>query len=332
MRKVIVLANDDGAEGSGLSADVCEVLESGGLIAQSLAASGRFETRFECAKTVADVRQIIATQQPDGVFNLVESLHQNTAFESAVAYLLEQEGIPFTGSSSSVLRNCLDKGWSTHVLNRAGVSVPWTEIWATVRSGDGVPLPAIVKPLRTDASIGITKDAVVWDVASLRKRAGEVIEEFGGAALVQAFVDGREINVGILGNNPPMALPLREIDFSQFPPGLPRVVTYDAKWTPSSPEYEGTSSEVANLPDDERRSIVHTATRAFITLGMRDYGRIDIRVDRSGRPHVIDLNANCDLNPDAGFMRSCELAGMDHQEVATRIMDMALGRGQNGEA
>jgi len=326
MRRIVVLANDDGDEGSGASADVCEVLESGSLIAASLAASGRFETRFELVKTLTDVRRIVAEQRPAGVFNLVESLHKSTAFESAVAYMLEQEGIPFTGSSSITLRNCLDKGWSTYLLNQAGVSVPRTEIWRTVRSGEDVPLPAIVKPLRTDASIGITKDAVARDVFALRRRAGEVIEEFGGVALIQEFVDGREINVGFLGNEPPISLPLREIDFSQFPVGLPRIVTYDAKWTPESLEYEGTSSEIANLSDEEQRAIVHTARRAFLTLGMRDYGRVDIRVDKAGRPHVIDLNANCDLNPDAGFMRSCELAGMDHPEVVNRIMDMALAR------
>ena len=326
MKRIVVLANDDGSEGEGTSADVAEVLESSDLIAGALQASGQYETRRELVKNLADVRRVLDEARPDGVFNLVESLHQDTAFESAVAFIMERRGIPFTGSSSSTLRHCLDKGHSTFMLRKAGVPVPRTEIWRHVKSGQGIPLPAIVKPLRTDASIGITRNAVARDLPSLRTRAGEVIEQFGGAALIQSFVDGREINVGILGNDPPAVLPLREIDFSKFPAGLPKVVTYDAKWTPDSPEYDGTSSVVAALSPDEQRRIANTALSAFLSLSMRDYGRIDIRVDATGCPFVIDLNANCDLNPDAGFMRSCELLGMEHQAVVCRIMEMALAR------
>ena len=122
-------------------------------------------------------------------------------------------------------------------------------------------------------------------------------------------------------------LPLHEIDFSEMPADRPRIVSFEGKWVETSPEFHGTKPVACvDLPDDVGARIARVARTAFAALELRDYGRLDLRVDADGMPYVIDVNPNCDLSETAGFARAGRAAGLGYDEVIRRIVDLALLR------
>ena len=145
-------------------------------------------------------------------------------------------------------------------------------------------------------------------------------------ALVERFVDGRELCVSFLGNAPRAVLPLREISFGPSFAGRPRIVSYLAKWDPSTPEFRDTTSGSLRPSPGGRSRVVERARRAFEVLGCRDYGRVDLRLDGDGTPYVIDMNPNCDLHPDAGFAHAAGAAGIDYGALVATLLENALER------
>jgi len=145
-------------------------------------------------------------------------------------------------------------------------------------------------------------------------------------------VDGRELCVSFLGNDPRTALPLREISFGPSFAGRPRIVSYLAKWDPTTPEFHDTSSGACELPPDVAARVVACARRAFEALGCRDYGRVDLRLDADGTPYVIDVNPNCDLHPEAGFARAAGAAGIGYGALIARLLENALARAPRSTA
>ncbi|HEY3594025.1 MAG TPA: hypothetical protein VGL13_09125, partial [Polyangiaceae bacterium] len=190
-----------------------------------------------------------------------------------------------------------------------------------------LPLPAIVKPAREDGSAGIWARSVVHDEASLRERVAEVIDLFKAPCIVEQYIDGREFNVALLGFPQPRVLPLQEIDFTELPPEQPRVVTYDAKWRTGSVDDLGTQPVMhPDLPTTVAARIRRAATEACRAVGVRDYGRVDIRVSPAGIPYVIDVNPNCDLSPDAGYARAAGSVGIDYPALTRLLVRYALRR------
>lgn len=162
----------------------------------------------------------------DLVFNLCESIDGVAALEPPVISVLELLGIPFTGSSSWTTSICLRKHVVNAALERAGLPVPK---FAVIRRGGAIPsvgFPAICKPAAEDASIGVEQRSVVRTTRALTERVGAMLERWD-EILVQRYVDGREVNVGILGE---AVLPISEIDFTRMPKGMWRIVTYKSKW------------------------------------------------------------------------------------------------------
>jgi D-alanine-D-alanine ligase len=147
-------------------------------------------------------------------------------------------------------------------------------------------------------------------------------------ALVEEFVDGRELNVALLGSGDAAeVLPLSEIDFSRVPAGRPRILTYAAKWDVASEEYETTPSVGARPLEKELERRVHAVARAaYAALRLSGYGRVDLRLDPARGPLVIDVNPNPDLSPDAGFAKAARRAGLSHADIVRRIVEDALRR------
>lgn len=269
--------------------------------------------------------------RPKLIFNLVESLQKDTRRHPWVADALEGLGLRYTGATGPVLTRCLFKDRAKRALTRAGVRTPQA---CLLQDADGlsdrdIPLPGFVKLVHEDASIGVTEANVVYTVAEARARARVMIEEFRQPVLIERYVEGREINVAVLGSGAQSrALPLREIDFSAMPVGRPRIVSFAAKWDEDHVDYGGTVSiPVRPLSDRVRRAIEQTALRAYRALGLRDYGRVDLRVDDRGVPWVIDVNPNCDLSEDAGFARSARMANLTYPALLSEICGQALARG-----
>jgi D-alanine-D-alanine ligase len=282
------------------------------------------------ARTLAALREA----RCDVVFQLAESIAGDARLEAAAAWLLEWAGIPYTGSGPIAITLALQKPLARAVLVSRGVPVPDGFVLERA-DGDLPPVFArgkdrrwIVKPSREDASHGISEKSVVAGERGLRERAAHVIATYRQPALVEEFVDGREINVSILGNGADAELlPIAEIDWTGFPDGLPRIVTFSAKWDTKSAEYKGsTPVPPRDLTEELEGDIRRRARAAYDALDLAGYGRVDMRVHPDRGPLVIDVNPNPDISPDAGLAKAAARGGITYEELLARIVRAAQAR------
>ncbi|SEL76965.1 D-alanine--D-alanine ligase [Stigmatella aurantiaca] len=302
-----------------VAAFLCEALTRGTTHAEPLAVEGN---RLDFVDTL---RQL----QPDLVINLCESLAADSRGEIIVPGLLDMLGLPYTGSSALSLGLALHKPKAKELLRARGISTPAFAVVQRLEDVKAVdlPYPLIVKPAHEDASMGVDFDSVVHTPAELARAASAVLSTFHQPALVEQFIQGREIYVPLLGNAPRRALPLTEIHFGQAFENRPNIVSYKAKWETESPECRDSTSALCRLEDtalEER--LIQTAVGAFSALDCQDYGRVDLRVSSDGVPYVIDINPNCDLHPGAGFAKAAAAAGIDYPALANRLVEIALER------
>jgi len=275
----------------------------------------------------ADLRARLDAIQPSCVFNLCESLGSDARLETAVPTVLDLMGIPYTGSQAFALSAALYKDRVKQLLIQAGVPTPRGTLFERPDTPCDLPFPLIVKPAREDGSAGIWGRSVVWDEASLRERAAEVIDLFKAPCLVEQYVAGREFNVALLGYPQARVLPLQEIEFSDLPADHPPIVSYDAKWRTGSVEDLGTQPVMhPDLPSASAARLRKAATEACRAVGVRDYGRVDVRLSAAGIPYVIDVNPNCDLSCDAGYARAAQSVGIDYPALVRLLVRYALRR------
>ena len=188
-----------------------------------------------------------------------------------------------------------------------------------------VGFPAICKPAAEDASLGVEQRSVVRTGRALVERLTAMHERWD-EVVVQRYVDGREVNVGIVGDR---VLPIAEIDFREMPRGLWRIVSYRSKWDEGSEEDSGALPRCpADLPPTLTSELGSIALKAWRTVGGDGYGRIDFRIDSAGRPWLLEVNANPDLSPTAGLARMARAAEMDFASLARRIADRAVSAPQ----
>ena len=166
---------------------------------------------------------------------------------------------------------------------------------------DDLEFPLIVKPASEDGSVGIDAGSVVKSVRELMERLSYVQEKFDCSALIEEYIEGREIYVGVLGNDKPAALPVVELDLSRLPEGMPKIAGQEVKWDKGSESYQVTRSAAAkDLDPETARRLQETALQVYSALGLRDYGRVDMRLAADGRIYVIEANPNPWLAAEAG--------------------------------
>jgi D-alanine-D-alanine ligase len=259
----------------------------------------------------------------DIAFNMCEGIDGIATLESAVISVLELFKIPFTGASSYTAAVCLRKHVINGLLEKNGLPIPR---FACIRRGDplvSVGYPAIVKPAAEDASIGVEQRSVVRNMRQLTERVHAMLEVWD-EVLVQRFVDGREINVGVLGD---AVLPIAEIDFGKMPRGRWRIVTYQSKWMPGSVDDIGGSPRCpAKLPARVASEVRRVALRAWKLSGGFGYGRVDMRIDANGQPWILEVNANPDIAPDAGLARMARVVGIEYPALIRQICELGLAR------
>jgi D-alanine-D-alanine ligase len=269
-------------------------------------------------------------ERPDLVFNLVESVENESAQEMNIAGVYELMNVPFTGAGPLALGTALNKPRVKEILASHGIRTPRFMVFRVkdrIGMQEGVSFPLIVKPAHEDASVGIDDSSVVYNLADLRKRVRFIHTEYDQPALAEEYIDGRELNVAILGNNPPAALPISEIDFSGLTEGMHKIVSYEAKWIHGTVAYEGTRGVCpAVLPAPLEARIKETALRAYLLIGCRDYARVDFRLTKDGIPYVLEVNPNPDISDDAGFARSARAQGYTFAEIVGKIVESALER------
>lgn len=256
----------------------------------------------------------------DLVFNLCEGLSGQGSEEHLPAAAVELLGLPMTGARAMTLGLCLRKDLVNAHLRALGIAVP---DWAVARAGQPLAwrrYPAIVKPAAEDASLGIDALSVVRDAAEL-----EAARAKGHASwerlLVQRFVDGRELNLALVGDH---VLPPAEIEWA-LPEGMPRVVTYAAKWETGSVYDRGTIPRILDSREGRLTArLERLARRVWAAVDGVGYGRVDVRMDDRARIHVIDVNPNPDISPSAGLARQAAAAGWSYTELVARVVDVAF--------
>ncbi len=260
------------------------------------------------------------------IFNLCESIRNKTYLEPYIISAFEHLGFRYTGSDRRTLANCLNKARTKEILQAHGLPTAAFQIFTPYSIRRHLEFPLFVKPLSEDASIGITNNSVVHDDRALRRQVRYVWEMYHQPALVEEFIEGREFNVTILGNDSPRVLPLSEINFRHIADPFARIVSFRAKWVPTSPEFMDTPPTCpARVSETIKTHIEEVARRAYQAMGLRDYGRVDIRV-KDGVPYVLEVNPNADLSPDAGIARAAQVAGMPYTDLADEIVRLAARR------
>jgi D-alanine-D-alanine ligase len=271
--------------------------------------------------------------KPELVFNLAESFQGKSSLESNVAALLNLLGLRYTGSSPAGLMLAGDKTLTKKVLSFHGIL---TAKFATVFRGEvdwagDIGFPLLVKPPQEDASLGITQKSIVNDVKELLDVMGSTQQEFQSPVLVEEFIDGREFYVGLLGNQNVTALPLIELDFSGYPPNLPKIASWDAKWGTdgegAGEEFKGTRSIFpADVPEELEERMKQVAIASFQALRLRDYARIDLRVTAREEIYVIEANPNCYLERESEFARAAAKSALEYEALVGRIIELASAR------
>lgn len=311
----------DGASALGKSADL-SILETAEAIEQTLVSDGHEVVRIPA---YIDGRWVERMRRGkfDLVFNLCEGLDGVAALEPSVISALEVLGVPYTGSASWTTALCLRKPVVNAFLERMGLPIPRFGVVHRDAALPTVGFPAICKPAAEDASIGVEQRSVVRTMRALAARV-EAMHERWDEVLVQRYVEGREVNVGIVGNR---TLPPAEVVFDDLPRGMWRIVSYRAKWETGSDEDLGSRPVCpADLPDTLAAELARLALAAWRAVGGQGYGRVDFRVDRTGRPWILEVNANPDIGADAGLARMASAAGMDYAALIRAICDDALSR------
>jgi D-alanine-D-alanine ligase len=278
---------------------------------------------------VREILDGLENDKPDLVFNLLESFGTNTAGDVAVTGLLDLLGMRYTGGGPGELYLRQDKGLAKKVFAFEKILYPHFAVFSQnsdFETGGNLRMPLFIKPLTADASIGIDSGSLVRDSTALMKRVIEIHEKVNDAALVEEYIEGRELYVGVLGNREPVAFPPIEMDFSGLPEGAPRVVDSKAKWSPDSPEYKGTQSILPDLPDELRARLQKIAIDAARAVRVRDYGRVDLRLTDTGDIYVIEVNANCYLESASEFANAGKAAGFEFPALIQKIVDLAAER------
>lgn len=262
---------------------------------------------------------------PDLIFNLCEGKGEDSLMESRIASLLELMGFSFTGSPSRSIVMCHDKSFAKRLLSMYQIPTP---PFICINPGEKIDVcpidfPVIVKPVHEDGSLGIEDDAVVNDTSALRNRVDRVHSKYKQAALAEQYIDGRELNFSILGNDPFLFINIREVKFQK---GY-KIVSFQGKWKETSKAYQSTPvTNDVEINTQLRDRLIELAKKCFKVFEMHDYGRIDVRLNSSGIPYVIDVNPNPCIAPDSGMAMAAEEEGFNYAQFVEKIVDLARER------
>jgi D-alanine-D-alanine ligase len=233
-----------------------------------------------------------------------------------------------TGASALALGLSHYKFTVASLLAGVGVPIPPnTALLERVRAIDQYKwqFPLIVQPSQEHAGVGLSRESVVYSKKTLRLRVREILLQFNQPALAQRFLPGREFNVGLVGGNRMRVLPLAEVNYTELPADIPPIMSYAAKWVETTPEYQKTSVICpADVEPELAKRIGEVALQAFRAVGGWGYGRVDVRLDETAEPCVLDVNCNCCLDEGMGLARSAEKAGFSYPQLLQMIVRAAL--------
>jgi D-alanine-D-alanine ligase len=274
------------------------------------------------------VRTAIDERKPHIVFNLLEDFHDIPIFDQNVVSYLELLRVPYTGCNPRGLLLARDKALSKKLLAYHRIPVPsFTvfQIGRAVRPPKRLRFPVIVKSLTQEASAGISQASVVNDEDKLKERVTFIHESIGTDAIVERYIEGRELYVGVIGNQRLDVFPVWEMLFDKMPNGAWRIATDRVKFSRRYQEKHDIKTNAAkNLPNGAAERIPRLCKRVYRTLGLSGYARIDLRVDPEGRVYVLEANPNPQLAYGEDFAESAERAGVSYEALLQRILNLGL--------
>jgi D-alanine-D-alanine ligase len=304
---------------------ILAVLEGVVAVRQALDELGHEVAEIPLLPPYERARDALKAIEADVVFNLFEGFGSRPKTEAAVAKMLSELGFTHTGCTSNALALALDKAKAKDLMQSHGIRTPKHQlVTPETTSQFQLSYPCIVKPCGEDASHGVSADSVVQDQASLERQVAGVSRAFGGKALVEEFVGGREFNATVMGGDEVTVLPVSEIVYS-LPPGMPPVLTYAAKWEEGTLYFDGTKVVCpAEIGAEEEAQLVQTAMAVFRLLVQRGYARVDMRLDQDANVQVLEVNPNPDITPGSGAARQAAAASMTYAEFIDKIVSLAL--------
>ncbi len=305
--------------------DEIDVLTQVDHVSRGLTAIGHEPLPVPVSLNLAELARTIAALRPPIAFNLVETLTGRGSLIHLVPAVLDALRLPYTGAGAEAMMLTSNKLLAKKWLRASGLPTPpWftpVEIDEDLRIGGSW----VVKSVWEHASVGLDEDSVIPEanLDTLHAEMESRRESLGGACLAEAFIDGREFNLSLLaGENGPEVLPPAEIRFDAYPAGKVRIVGYRSKWEEGSFEFNNTPRSfdfpATDAPLIDR--LKGLALQCWRSFSLRGYARVDFRVDREGRPWILEVNANPCLSPDAGFSAATLRAGLSFPDVLRRII------------
>src|SRR5438552_18413296 len=268
----------------------------------------------------------LARVEADLIFNLTESYAGDDTKDMNIAAYLDLLGRSYTGAGPHSLYLAQDKALAKKIFAFHGIKTPYfaTSYRGKLDHSHDIEFPLIVKPTSEDGSIGIDATSVVNSVKELMEKIHYIQEEFDSPALIEEYIEGREIYASVIGNENAEALPLIELDLSKLPEGMPKVAGTEVKWEKDSEAYKVTKSAPAeDLEEDVIERLSKTALATYHTLQLRDYGRIDMRLTSKGEVYVIEANPNPWLSSNSEFFMAAKKSGRSYTEMVAEIVEFA---------
>lgn len=307
-------------------------------------ATVKWKTEFDVASTLEDtghdvrklgvkddlglIRQAIDDFQPHIAFNLMEAFHEVGVFDMNVVSYLELLRLPYTGCNPRGMVLSRDKALSKKLMAYHRIRVPDFTVFKrglAIKRPRKLKFPVIVKSLTQEASIGISQASVVEDETKLRERVQFIHESIGTDAIAERFIDGRELYVGVAGNERLQVFPIWEINLSKLPDGAHRIATDRVKWNVEyQKKHKIETNAATDLSETLSEQIQRVSKRVYRALEMSGYARMDFRLDAHGNFFVMEANANPQLAFGEDFAESAERAGISYEELLQRILNFGL--------
>jgi D-alanine-D-alanine ligase len=275
------------------------------------------------------IRKAIDERKPHIALNLLEHFHGIPVFDQNVVSYLELLRIPYTGCNPRGLMLARDKGLSKKLLSYHRIPVPEFAVYPLgrkqIRRPKRLQFPLIVKSLTREASTGISQASVVEDDDKLAERVRFMHETFGTDAIVERYIDGRELYIGVLGNQRLQVFPVWELLFTKMPDELWHIATDRVKWSRVYQQMRGIKTAAAkHLPEGLAEHIQHLCRRIYRTLDLSGYARIDLRLDAQGKVYVLEANPNPQLAYGEDFAESAERSGIAYADLLQRIVNLGM--------
>ena len=270
----------------------------------------------------------VKEHRPDVVFNLAEQFNKRSDYERDVAGLLEMLDLISTGTGVTGLTLCKNKGMSKEILGYRRINIPDFAVFppgTTIRRPKKLDFPLFIKPLKDEASYGISQGSFVENEQAFEERVRFIHEKMNQEAIAEEYIEGRELYVSILGNQRLQVLPIREVIFSKMPDDKPQFSTFKAKWDDVYRKRWGIQNTFAEeLPDGMADRIARVCKRVYRALHIRGYGRIDLRLTPEGKIFILEANPNPNLALDDEIALSAMKAGMSYEDLNQRIINLAF--------